>query len=352
MSRESHAAARQDNGQAVEQSPPPSEQPAPPKPEPASQAAPPASRIYRQEALQEHASSRVEGEVLRISPAWTRWAYWLLVVLLGVALVFSCLGTVFEYASGPAVMHVEGKIEVTVDTAGLVTSVEVEPGQPVTAGQVLARLHAQDENTALERINREFELQLVRVLRDPGDQAARQALTSLRAERELAQARSEARAVRAPRAGIITNLRLRPGQFLQPGESVASLVDENAQVSLIALLPGSSRPFLRPGKSLRVELEGFQYEYRELTIDSVSDQVIGPSEVRRYLGPAIADALTLGGPQVLVKAHLPSRTFVRGGQTFHYFDGMVARAEARLQEESILVMLIPGLKGLWSHEAN
>jgi multidrug efflux pump subunit AcrA (membrane-fusion protein) len=341
MSQEREGAARPVEGQAEDASSPVPET-----------TARPVAKLYRQDALKEHARPRTEGDVLRIAPSWTRWAYWMLVVLLGVALLFCIVGTVHDYASGPAVIRVEGKFDVTVDVMGLVTAVEVEPGQPVAAGQVLVRLHAQDEDSALERLGREFELQLIRVLRDPGDQAARQALTSLRAEQELAQARREARAIRAPRAGLVTDLRVRPGQYLQPGESVASLVDDNARVSLIALLPGSSRPFLHPGKSLRVELEGFQYEYRELTIDSVSEQIIGPSEVRRYLGREISDALTLGGPQVLVKASLPSRTFVRGGRTFSYFDGMVARAEARLQEESILVMLIPGLKGLWSHEAN
>lgn len=322
------------------------------QPAPAAGDGRPAGRLYRQEALQEHARPRLEGEVLRIAPGWTRWAYWMLLMVLATALLFCVVGTVHDYASGPAIMRVEGKVDVTGELLGLVTAVEVEPGQSVTAGQVLARLHAQDEDAALERLQREFELQLVRLLRDPGDQAARQSLTSLRAEKELAQTRRESRVIRAPRAGLVTDLRVRPGQYLQPGESVATLVGDGARVSLVALLPGSSRPFLHPGKPLRVELEGFEYEYRELLIDSVSDQILGPNEVRRYLGREISDALTLGGPQVLVRASLPSSTFVRKGQTFNYFDGMVARAEARLQEESILVMLIPGLKGLWSDEAN
>jgi membrane fusion protein (multidrug efflux system) len=151
---------------------------------------------------------------------------------------------------------------------------------------------------------------------------------------------------------VVNDLRVRPAQYVLPGESVASLLDENAHVSLIALLPGSSRPFLRPGKPLRVELDGFQYEYRELTIDYVSDQIVGPAEVRRYLGREISDALTLGGPQVLVRARLAAPTFTRGGETFNYVDGMTARAEARLRAESILVMLVPGLKGLWSDDTN
>ncbi|HEX8538236.1 MAG TPA: HlyD family efflux transporter periplasmic adaptor subunit [Cystobacter sp.] len=313
---------------------------------------PPLENIYRQQAIQEHANTRVDSELLRLSPEWSRWTYWVLLMVVTVGLLFCVLGTVNEYATGPAVVRVEGKSEVTMDVAGLVTSVEVEPGQRVAAGQVLVRLQAQEERTALERIEREFELQLARVLRDPGDQAARQVLTTLRAEREQAQARQEARTIRAARAGVVNDLRVRPAQYVQPGESVASLLDEDAHASLVALLPGSSRPFLRPGKSLRVELEGFQYEYRELVIDYVSDQIVGPAETRRYLGREIADALRLEGPQVLVRARLPASTFRRDGPLFNYVDGMTARAEARLHAESILVMLVPGLKVLWSDDTD
>jgi multidrug efflux pump subunit AcrA (membrane-fusion protein) len=308
--------------------------------------------IYRRQALEAHAHTRVDSELLRLSPEWSRWTYWALLWVVTVGLLFCALGTINEYAAGPAVVRVEGKSEVTVDVAGVVTSVEVEPGQRVAAGQVLVRLQAQEERTALERIEREFELQLVRVLRDPSDQAARQVLTTLRAEREQAQARREARSIRAAHAGVVNDLRVRPAQYVQPGESVASLMDENARASLVALLPGSSRPFLRPGKSLRVELDGFQYEYRDLVIDYVSDQIVGPAETRRYLGREIADALRLDGPQVLVRAHLPASTFRRDGQRFTYVDGMTARAEARLRAESILVMLVPGLKALWSHDTD
>lgn len=310
----------------------------------------PPESIYRQQALQEHAQTRAQGELLHLTPEWSRWTYWILLWVVAAGLLFCALGTIDEYATGSAVVRVEGKSEVTVDVAGLVTAVEVEPGQRVAAGQVLVRLQAREENTALERTEREFELQLARVLRDPGDQVARQALTTLRAEREQARARHDARAIRASRAGIINDLRVRPTQFVQPGESVASLVDEDARASLVALLPGSSRPFLRPGEPLRVELDGFPYDYRDLVIDSVSDQIIGPAETRRYLGREIADALRFEGPQVLVRAHLPASTFRRDGRTFPYVDGMTARAEARLRAESLLVMLVPGLKALWSHD--
>jgi membrane fusion protein (multidrug efflux system) len=308
------------------------------------------SRIFREEALRHHEGTQDEGDVLRIAPTWTRWTYWVLLALLLAAVLYSVLGTLPEYASGPAVVRVEGHSTLTVEAPGIVAAVEVQPGQRVTAGQPLVSFRSQEETAALERIQREFDLQLVRVLRDPSDEGARQALTSLRAERELAETRQRARTLRAPHAGVVSDLRIRPGQYVNAGERVASVVGEARQVQLVALLPGGYRPMLTPGKPLRVELDGFKHEYRDLTIESVGDEIVGPTEVRRFLGAEIADAVNLQGPLVLVKARVPSRTFNSQGKTFNYFDGMQAKADARVRTERILVTLVPGLKGALRHD--
>jgi multidrug resistance efflux pump len=308
------------------------------------------SKIFREEALRHHEGAQQDGDVLRISPEWTRWTYWTLLGLLVAALGYSLIGTLPEYATGPAIVKVEGQSHLTVDTPGVVSSVEVRPGQRVETGQALVTFRSQEETASLERIQREFDLQLIRVLRDPSDESARETLTSLRAERELAISRQEARTLRAPTTGVVSDLRIRPGQYVAPGDGVVSVIGDNVAVSLVALLPGGYRPTLEPGRPLRVELDGFQNEYREFTIDSVGDQIVGPTEVRRFLGPEIADALELQGPMVLVRARLPSPTFTSKGKTFNYFDGMLARADARVRQDRILVALVPGLKGAMGHE--
>ncbi|MDY7228092.1 efflux RND transporter periplasmic adaptor subunit [Hyalangium rubrum] len=310
----------------------------------------PRTKIFREEALRHHEGAQQDGDVLRISPAWTRWTYWTLLALLVSALTYSLVGTLPEYASGPAVVKVEGQSHLTVDLPGVVSTVAVKPGQRVEVGEVLVSFRSQEETVSLERIQREFELQLIRVLRDPADEAARQTLTSLRAERELAEARQQARTLRSPHAGVVSGLRIRPGQYVTPGENVISIVGDDVKVSLVALLPGGQRPLLEPGGSLRVELDGFRHEYHTLTIESVGDQIVGPAEVRRFLGPEIADAVQLAGPMVLVKARVPSSTFMSKGRTFNYFDGMLAKADARVRLERILVALVPGLKGALGHE--
>lgn len=308
------------------------------------------TKIFREEALRHHEGAQQDGDVLRISPEWTRWTYWTLLGLLLAALAYSLLGTLPEYATGPAIVKVDGQSHLTVDAPGVVASVEVKPGQRVQTGQALVTFRSQEETASLERSQHEFDLQLIRVLRDPSDESARQTLTSLRAERELAISRQAARTLRAPMAGVVSDLRIHPGQYVAPGDSVVSVLGDKVSVSLVALLPGGYRPTLAPGRPLRVELDGFQHEYHTFTIESVGDQIVGPTEVRRFLGPEIADAMQLQGPMVLVRARLPSPTFKSKGKTFNYFDGMLARADARVRKDRILMALVPGLKGAMGHE--
>jgi membrane fusion protein (multidrug efflux system) len=307
--------------------------------------------IFRKEALEHYQQyRRQEGDVLQLAPGWTRWTYWGLMLMLGVGLLMCLVGTVSEYASGPALVRVERRRDVTAQGAGVVATVEVQPGQRVAAGQTLVTLQSEDELSALARIEREMELLLVRYMRDLTDQSARQGLTTLRAERELAQSRLAARALKAPVAGVVGDLRIQPGQYLSTGALVASLVEDDAPAYLLAFLPGYYRPFLRPGVPLRVELDGFRYEYRELPIESVSEQLIGPAELKRYLGPDLADTVETSGPIVLVRAPIPSRTFSVRGRVLGYFDGMPARVQVSVRAEPILVTMIPGLKVLFPHD--
>lgn len=308
------------------------------------------SDLFRTEAIQHHAQYAGQGDVLRISPDWTQWSYWLLVGICVVGLLYVTFGKIYEYASGPAMVRVEGRTDLTAKTDAVVATLDVRPGQRVRAGQLLVRFDVAAETHELDRINREFELLLVRTLREPTDQSARQALTALRAQREQAEARLAARSVRATQDGIISDIRIRPGQHLAPGDVVLSLISDQARFWLLAILPGQYRPLLQPGMPLRLELSGYRYEYRELTIDSIDDEVVGPSEVRRYLPQESADAVVIQGPVVLVRAKLPAPTFMVDGHNYRYHDGMQGTGEARVRAESILVTLLPVLKALVHHD--
>lgn len=313
----------------------------------------PALAVFREEALDHHlGSGRREGDLLRLSPRWLDWTYRLVSLLAAVGLLFLLFGTVHEYASGPALIRFAGRQEVTATANGTVSAVVVRPGQRVAEGQPLVQLYDAEEIAGLRRVEQEFELRLLERLRDPGDRAAEQSLGGLRTERDLARSRLGERVLRAPQAGTVADLRVRPGQNLLPGQVVASLSTGDPErpagpPRLIALLPGQYQPQLRAGLPLRLEIQGYPYHYLHLRLDSVSREVIGPDEARRLLGPGVADTVALEGPVVIAGAPLPGTSFTIDGRTYRYSDGLPGRAEVQMRSQPILVALVPGLRAVF-----
>jgi multidrug efflux pump subunit AcrA (membrane-fusion protein) len=302
--------------------------------------------LFRKQALDHHAGVQEYSGVLRLSPSWTRWT---LALVLGASVFyvgFALFGRLSVYATGPAVVRMADRIDLTAADAGQVLAVEVQPGQRVEAGQVLVRLSDDQERAELERFQREFELLLIRRMQNLSDEGARQSLGALRAQRELAESRLEQRMVRAPHAGVVSDVRLRPGQHVTSGEALVSLVGDDSAAVVTAMLPGEYRPLLSVGAPLRLELRGFPYAYQELAIEAVGDELVGPNEVRRYLGPEVAESVEVHGAVVLVRARLPARTFDAEGRRLTYFDGMPGTAQVRVTSERILLSLVPGLKAL------
>jgi membrane fusion protein (multidrug efflux system) len=305
---------------------------------------------YLDDAVRHHTSVDRAGSPLRLSPRWADACYWIIVAAIAVALLYACFGSVHDYASGPAVVRFVGRTDVTSRAGGAVMQVLVEPGQRVKAGAPLLRFDDASERSEFEERTREFDRQLLRILRDPAAAAARDELAALKTARDLAQTRRDERWVRAPVAGIVGSLRVRAGQYIEAGDLLATLLGESARPEVAALLPGQHRPRMRPGMRLRLELSGFPHAYQELTVTAISAQLVGPTEVRRFLGPDSGDAVNVAGPLVVVEAALPERTFWADRQPYEYCDGMLASANVQLESRSILRTLIPALELLFDDQ--
>jgi hypothetical protein len=306
-----------------------------------------AESIFRHEALEHHRLGRTEGRVLRIAPSWIGWAYWIVVLAGASALLFVSIGTVNEYASGAAVVRIDGRTDLRAKATCTVGEVLVRPGERVQAGQELVRFYVAQEAAELARVQKEHDGLVLRLLRDPSDQAARTALTTIQAQLDLAHARVAERMVVAPRDGIVTDVRVRAGQALQPGDALMTMSTEATTGRILVMVPAQYRPVLRAGAPLRLELTGFRFAYQDLRVDSVGDEAVGPNEVKRYLGPDSADTVSVEGPVVLVQASLPTMSFSAKGESFQYYDGMVGSAHIRVRTESILAAIVPGIRDLF-----
>ena len=277
-------------------------------------------------AVDRRGQTESEGELVHYDRKWTQWAYVLIFIVALVVFAFCCVFSVNEYASGPAVVRVDGKRAVTAPAAGVIESFSIKPGQLVKA---------------------EYEQTLVRLMLDPSDTAAKTALSTLSARRDQAAARLAERRVKSPIPGVVSDVRIRPGQHIDSGEVLLGIAPTDANVSIVAVVPGDYRPMLKASQDLRFSLDGYEYEYHDLTVESVGDGVVGPSEVKRFLGQEIFDSVHMTqGAKVLVTARLTSRTFTSEGETYAFFDGLTGTAEIRVREEPIIVTLLPFLKAV------
>jgi hypothetical protein len=309
--------------------------------------------IYNTEAVQSlDAGHVIDGKPLEQVPRWTTQAYRFLVATTAAGLLYAAVAQVGEYAEGPAVVRVEGRLDLTHVQGGVVSAVEVAAGDRVVSGQILVRFDSASAEQELAQLEREFELKLVRLLLNPSDETTRLSLSALRPGRQLARTRVQERTVAAPRAGVVANLRIRPGQALPPGELVLTLLEEGkTSYSLVALVPGHFRPLLQEKMPLRLELDGYPRHYNTLTIETVGNEVVGPSEVRRYLGRELGDTVSVTGSMILVQAPLPGPSFGFEGKSYRYYDGIPGRVQIRVKSDRLLVLLLPMLRGLLSHGA-
>lgn len=302
------------------------------------------SSIYRPAALAAHQRGDQPGRPLHVVSSWTRLAVGACVAMLVAAFGFAAFARVGEYAEGVAVIRRDGREPIGATVSGAVQRVEVAPGQVVAAGQLLVQLDDRGERAELERVEQAYELRLVELLREPEDPARHERLATLASERQLAAARVHERAIVAPHAGVISDVRVRPGAPVQAGDVLLSIEGPHARTVVVGLFPGRVRPLLHAGDTrLLLELDGFPDAHVELSLASVADEVIGPEAALQGLGRDQLGALALQGPLVRVEAELAADVLFVDDVELRLYDGMHGRLEARLRARTLLESLMPTL---------
>jgi HlyD family secretion protein/GAF domain/Biotin-lipoyl like len=305
------------------------------------------SDVFRHEAVLAMLRRGSQGDIVCVHPAWVTAAYWIVVLSVAGAFLFAALAHVHQYTDGPAIVRYRGRTNVVAYEAGTVTKLGVTRGERVKAGQVLVRLNDGENAGRFRALDAEFEHRLVAYLQSPAAPTVREALARVVSERESALAGVESRLVRAPRDGVVRELVVHPGRFVEPGTALLSLADSDAAetLSVIAFLPGHERPRLHTGQNLRLTVPGYRGARITSEVRAISSEVLGANEARaRYLGGRPGDSLPIEGTVVVVEAHLSSPSFESEGQQLQLHDGMVGIAEVQLGAHSVLETLLPGLQ--------
>jgi multidrug resistance efflux pump len=299
--------------------------------------------LYRPEALDSHRRRGHEGVIAELSPGWVRRTYQVLSVCMGAAIVFATLVHVPTYSAGTGVVYYEGT-PVAAPSPGTVDAVYVQGGQLVRKDDLLVKLSSAKEDADLATATAQLEKSEQAYLIDASDETTRKQLIEAQQQTARAQAAVDQKTVRAPKDGMVPQMRLRPGMAVQFGDPIATISEQDTTPEVWAFMPGGDRPRLHVGQTLQVELAGFTKAREKAVIYDVGRDVFNANEARRILGPEVGVKLPDDGSFVLVKAKLPGRTFKSDHKTMYYHHGMSAKTEVRVESKRFIVTLLPDLE--------
>jgi multidrug resistance efflux pump len=303
--------------------------------------------LYRGEALEAHRTRGQEGTLVQLSPTWVKRAYPILVVTMLIAILFAVFVKVPTYSSGTAVVMFEGSTSVTSSATGTVEKVLVKENEAVKKGDPLLRLSSPDEAAQLAASETEWRDTQIQFLFDQSDEQVRKSLMSAATARDHALARVEARTVRAPRDGVVTNLHAKEGVAVQLGSYVMQITDENSEIEVLAFLPGKDGPRVREKMELQLELDGYKKARALGSITHVQADAVSGTEAAKLAGDMLVESVAKelqSGQWITVRARLPARTFKTEHRTYHYHHGMHANAEVKVLSKPFLVTLLPALE--------
>lgn len=303
--------------------------------------------LYRGEALEAHRKRGQEGTLVQLSPTWVKRAYPLLVLSMLGAIVFAIFVKVSTYSTGTAVIVFEGSTSVTASAGGTVDKVFVKENEAVKKGDPLLRLSSPEEAAQLAQSETEWRDTQIQFLFDQSDEQVRKSLMSAATARDHALARVEARTVRAPRDGVVTNLHVKEGLAVQLGSYVMQITDENSEIEVLAFLPGADGPRVRESMPLQLELDSYTKARAIATITRVQSDAVSGSEAAKLGGDMLAESIAKdlqAGTWIAVRARLPSRTFKAEHSTYNYHHGMHAKVEVKVRSKPFLVTLLPALE--------
>lgn len=150
--------------------------------------------------------------------------------------------------------------------------------------------------------------------------------------------------VRAPKAGVISNLQARTGKKVHAGSTtpLLSISPDSEQLTARLLVPVRSVGFVEPGQTIDIRYEAFPYQKFGLyqgKVLTTSDMVLLPSEL-------VNAPLQIEEPVYRITASLQQSMVQAYGREFRLKQGMTLSADLRLGERTLLQWLLEPIYSL------
>ncbi|MFT3696207.1 MAG: HlyD family efflux transporter periplasmic adaptor subunit [Kofleriaceae bacterium] len=300
--------------------------------------------LYRPEALQYHRKKGSEGVVAELSPKWTRRAYPFLLVTMLVAAIAGILVRVPTYSSGFGIVR-RASMPVTALAQGNVEALYFQRGDTVKKGDRLAKLSSPKEEGDYAQVKAERDQAQTNYLFDEQDEQSRKQVKAATTALVHAQSVLDQRYVYATADGTVSDIHTDEGKAVQPGQELMRIIKPGTKPEILAFLPSTDRPRVKQHEmKLQVGVEGFKLKRPRLAIDSISEDVVGPSDIRRMVGQEVADTLKLpneGVSFMVVKGTFDSDKFKSGHKIYELHDGMPAKVEIEIDTKPFLAEVFP-----------
>ena len=247
--------------------------------------------LFRQEAL-DHATGRLDGQVLLAAPLATWCALAIIIAVLGLATWFAATASYTRKESARGWLIPEGGLaRVFAAGDGFVTALMVSEGDRVEAGQPLARIGTPGQNTPYRAPPR----------------------SPSRTGRGL---------VHAPLDGRVEAVRVQLGQYVAQGASVAVVAVGDDLVAEI-FLPSHALGLVEAGQRLRLRYDVLHlghHDTQEGVVTHVSSVPLLPEEAGN-------GRITFTKPVFPIRVSLPAQWVNVGGRSEPLRAGMLVTAE-------------------------
>lgn len=279
--------------------------------------------LYRPKALAKLASPDELDQVLKVvqPTAWLALLTLMMVVL--VVVIWGFFGSIPVITRGPGVLLARGTTHSVVSlAAGQVVEVNVSRGDLVQPGRVVARLQPQATFPQTARVD-----------------------------------------IVAGVSGIVADLNIRTGSFVNVGDRVLTLVEESKRLQAVLFLPADQGKRVSPQMEVRLSPTTVQQERYGMLLGrvrSVSPYPISESEMSEILGNVDLVKVILGegnvfeSAPIMIKVDLqldsstPSgyRWTSRGGPNYQLTSGLLCQSQTVTSSERPVELVVPWIRRL------